>query len=108
MPKITVPQKLLRRHGRSLETGLFVGVDVGGTKVAAGLVNGKGEISAQVRVSMTANSTAERGLESVLSAISHVIPGAPASVSGIGICAPGPLDPNTGVILNPPNVPCWR
>jgi glucokinase len=26
----------------------------------------------------------------------------------IGICAPGPLDPRTGVVLNPPNVPCWR
>ncbi len=24
------------------------------------------------------------------------------------MCAPGPLDPLTGVILNPPNVPCWR
>src|SRR5205085_5448551 len=23
-------------------------------------------------------------------------------------CAPGPLDPTTGIILNPPNVPCWR
>ena len=29
-------------------------------------------------------------------------------VRGIGICAPGPLDPNTGVVVNPPNVPCWR
>src|SRR5262249_7996729 len=27
---------------------------------------------------------------------------------GIGICAPGPLDPTTGVILNPPNIPSWR
>jgi len=26
----------------------------------------------------------------------------------IGVCAPGPLDPRTGVVLNPPNVPCWR
>ena len=29
-------------------------------------------------------------------------------VGGIGICAPGPLDPKTGVIWNPPNLPCWR
>src|ERR1700735_3044352 len=26
----------------------------------------------------------------------------------IGICAPGPLDPKTGIVLNPPNLPCWR
>jgi glucokinase len=29
-------------------------------------------------------------------------------VTSIGICAPGPLDPKTGVVLNPPNLPCWR
>jgi glucokinase len=29
-------------------------------------------------------------------------------VRGIGICSPGPLDPRTGVIINPPNLPCWR
>jgi len=24
------------------------------------------------------------------------------------LCSPGPLDPVNGVIINPPNVPCWR
>jgi len=91
-----------------LKNDLFVGVDVGGTKVAAGLVNSEGEISTQARVAMTSNSSAQRGLESVLSAISHVIPQGAAGLAGIGICAPGPLDPQTGVIINPPNVPCWR
>lgn len=88
--------------------GLFVGVDVGGTKVAAGLVDAKGEISAQVRVPMVSNSSAEEGLNAVLSAIAQVVPRGTEGVRGIGICAPGPLDPATGVILNPPNVPCWR
>jgi glucokinase len=86
----------------------FVGVDVGGTKVAAGLVNEDGEISTQVRVAMASESTSQRGLDSVLSAITHVIPHDAEDIAGIGICAPGPLDPQTGVILNPPNIPCWR
>lgn len=30
------------------------------------------------------------------------------SVQGIGIAAPGPLDPWTGVIFNPPNMPGWH
>jgi glucokinase len=29
-------------------------------------------------------------------------------ISGIGICAPGPLDPRAGVVINPPNLPGWR
>src|SRR4029077_17083092 len=31
-----------------------------------------------------------------------------SSISGIGICAPGPLNPKTGVVVNPPNLPGWR
>ena len=88
--------------------GLFVGVDIGGTKVAAGLVDANGEIGSQTRLLMVTNASAEEGLSAVLQAIAQVLPHADAQVSGIGICAPGPLDPQTGVILNPPNVPCWR
>jgi glucokinase len=87
---------------------LFLGVDVGGTKVAAGLVNASGEIVSHTRVPMVSNSSAEEGLQAVLSAIAEVLPGGASGISGIGICAPGPLDPKTGIILNPPNVPCWR
>ncbi len=87
---------------------LFVGVDVGGTKVAAGLVNANGEISSHIRVPMISNLSAQEGLSAVLAAIAKVLPNGTGHVSGIGICAPGPLDPTTGVILNPPNVPCWR
>jgi len=86
---------------------LFVGVDIGGTKVAAGLVNADGEITSHVRVPMV-NGTAQDGLDAVLSAIGKALPKDSRSVQGIGICAPGPLDPRNGVILNPPNLPCWR
>jgi glucokinase len=86
---------------------LFVGVDIGGTKVAAGLVNASGEITSQVRVPMVTVS-AEHGLSAVLSAIAKALPQDCRPIRGIGICAPGPLDPRSGMILNPPNLPCWR
>ena len=88
-----------------------LGVDIGGTKVAAGLVNAKGEILFHTRVPMPAHGTAAEGFAAVQSAIEAVFAAHPDSrphLAGIGICAPGPLDPATGVILNPPNVPCWR
>jgi glucokinase len=92
---------------------VFVGVDVGGTKVAAGVVDANGEIISQTRVPMVSTASADEGLSAVLQAIAQILPGetlqhGSARVAGIGICAPGPLDPTTGVILNPPNVPCWR
>src|SRR6266852_215141 len=91
----------------------FIGVDVGGTKVAAGLVNSSGEITHRMRVPMVAEE-AVAGLAAVISAIDSVSaaaklePNIQGSISGIGICAPGPLDPRTGVVINPPNLPGWR
>jgi glucokinase len=88
-----------------------LGVDIGGTKVAAGLVDTEGTILFQTRMAMRAHGSATEGFGAVQSAIEAVFaarPEARTSLMGIGICAPGPLDPATGVILNPPNVPCWR
>ncbi|HEX3600184.1 MAG TPA: ROK family protein [Lacipirellulaceae bacterium] len=88
-----------------------LGVDIGGTKVAAGLVDFHGTILHQTRVSMPARGSTAAGFAAVQSAIDAIFkarPDARANLTGIGICAPGPLDPKTGVILNPPNVPCWR
>jgi glucokinase len=90
-----------------------IGVDVGGTKVAAGLVNAAGEITFQSRTPMTANNAAA-GLAAVISAIdavraaSNAEAGTVSPISGIGICAPGPLDPCNGIVINPPNLPGWR
>lgn len=96
-------------------SGVFViGVDVGGSKVAAGLVDGQGEILLQRRLAMVSNGTASAGLNAVVSAIDSLCAGCSVDPStdtqllGIGICAPGPLDPKSGVIVNPPNLPCWR
>ncbi len=89
----------------------FLGVDVGGTKVAAGLVDASGNILFHTRVPMVATGDAATGFAAVVSAINAVFaaqPNARAALAGIGVCAPGPLDPRTGIVLNPPNVPCWR
>jgi glucokinase len=90
---------------------MTIGVDIGGTKVAAGLVNACGEISHKTRVPMVSTGDAEKGFAAVEAAVAAIFDDAPearGAVKGIGICSPGPLDPKTGVVLNPPNLPCWR
>jgi glucokinase len=90
---------------------LVIGVDVGGTKVAAGFVDPQGEIKQHTRTEMNPRGTAEEGLAAVTSAIDALLELAPESrgtAQRSGICAPGPLDQSTGMVLNPPNVPCWR
>ena len=88
---------------------LVLGVDIGGTKVAAGLVNSAGEIVAKTRVPMHAGGTASQALDCVYQAIDKALalPPAKEKVSAIGLSSPGPLDPHTGVVLHTPNLPCW-
>jgi len=87
---------------------LLLGIDIGGTKVAAGLVNHSGEIIFKTRNPMNPRGTEEEGLEAVKTAIDAALKHAEGGLDGIGIISPGPLDPKTGIILNPPNLPCWR
>jgi glucokinase len=85
-----------------------LGVDIGGTKIAVGIVDGSGKILAQGRTPMVANGTPEAALDAVVSAIDSMLSSSAVDIEGIGICAPGPLDPKSGIVLNPPNLPCWR
>jgi glucokinase len=91
--------------------GLIIGVDIGGTKVAAGLVDSSGKIQRQIREPMVSDRDAATGLAAVRRAIDALLDGdrkSVATIRGIGICSPGPLDPITGIVINPPNVTCWR
>lgn len=90
-----------------------IGVDIGGTKVAAGIVRSDGLISVRTRCAMISNGSATTGLSAVMDAIKIVSEqarsqGNCATIQAIGVCSPGPLDPQTGTVLNPPNLPCWR
>src|SRR5580698_3975990 len=88
---------------------MIVGVDIGGTKVAAAMVTAAGEILQKTRVPMVTTGDAATGFAAVKEAIGAILSVAPeAPITGIGICSPGPLDPQTGVVVNPPNLPGWR
>lgn len=87
----------------------ILGVDVGGTKIAVGLVNAAGTIVYSTRVRMNALGSAKEALACVVEAIAVAFRDNPGvNVRAIGLCAPGPLDPHVGVVTNPPNLPCWR
>lgn len=88
---------------------LVLGVDIGGTKVAVGLVNTRGEVLHASRAPMLVHGSAEQGLRAVCEAINAVIVHAAAKkVEAIGLCSPGSVDSKTGTVLRTANLPCWR
>jgi glucokinase len=97
--------------GQAMAKSVTLGVDIGGTKVAAGLVDSSGNVLFKARVPMVATGDAAAGFAAVKGAVDAVLaanPRAKEGLAGIGICSPGPLDPRSGVVINPPNLPCWR
>jgi glucokinase len=88
---------------------LILGVDIGGTKVAVGLVNSRGQIRHAARAPMATRGSAEQGFRAVLHAMDTVMPQARvAGVRAIGVCAPGWVDSERGILLSATNLPCWR
>jgi glucokinase len=79
--------------------GVFVGVDIGGTKCAVVFGDGEGRILRKEKFP-TADS------ESTLRRVEEIIERADA-VCAIGISCGGPLDCARGLILSPPNLPGW-
>ncbi|HEX5013348.1 MAG TPA: ROK family protein [Candidatus Limnocylindrales bacterium] len=89
---------------------IVLGLDVGGTKLAAGVVTGEGRVLSSV----TAPSEAHQGPAAMIAR--HIELGRQAvsdsglgrdAIDAIGIACGGPLDSASGVIQSPPNLPGW-
>src|SRR5256885_12908153 len=92
---------------RDVSEKIVLGVDIGGTKVAAGLVNAAGEIVSKTRVSMNATGSASQAMDCVHQAIEKAMAASNGTVAAMGVSSTGPLDPHSGIVLHTPNLPCW-
>ncbi len=84
-----------------------IGVDMGGTKILAAVVNAEGRILAAAKIPTKADKGATVVIDRIASCIQKAIDKsrvAPESIQAVGIGAPGPLDPGTGVVIFAPNL----
>lgn len=80
-----------------------VGIDLGGTKVAAGVVSEDGHIHRILREGVILN----RGPSGLIEQIARIIKELQRSfpkIQGVGLASAGPLDPATGRLLDPTNL----
>lgn len=90
----------------SSKSDLFVAVDVGGTQIRAALCAPDGTILRRVADLTKRREGTGSVMDRIERAVRQVWP-ADGRVAGIGVAAPGPLDPWRGVILRCPNIPGW-
>ncbi len=85
----------------------FIAVDIGGTQIRAALCDSEGKIHRRVADLTRVHEGPDAVMRRIERAIDQVWP-ADAPVVAIGVAAPGPLDPWSGVILGAPNIPGWK
>ncbi len=83
-----------------------IGIDIGGTKVAAGIVDQDGGILATDRAPMVKDSH-ETMLESICAVVDRLLAQGHAQPDAIGIAVPGTVDRDRGVAVSAVNVG-WR
>ena len=88
-------------------------IDIGGTKFAAGLVTGLGEIISARRIVNPQGTDPEALFAALVKVVDSVLhaaglePEAAAELPGIGIATAAPLDRDAGTV-SPVNIPAWR
>src|SRR5215472_10425668 len=90
---------------------LFVGLDVGGSSMKAGVVDDAGRPLSAVSLATEAQRGQEFGLERMCETIRQAVAAAELrldQVAAIGVATPGTMDIPGGLILDPPNLKPWR
>lgn len=90
---------------------LILGVDIGGTKIAAAIVTEEGKITARGSGPTSAQAGPETVIDNIFAIIDKVISSAnvaPRQLSCIGIAAAGIIDSENGKVIFSPHLPGWR
>lgn len=83
-------------------------VDIGGTKIAVGVVNSDGRLLARRECPTDADGGYSAALDRIVSMLREVQDSARAKITGIGIGSTGPVYPLTGEIGDVNFFPGWR
>ncbi len=84
------------------------GVDIGGTKIAVGVVDQAGHILAKNECPTDAQRGFDHAMQQVAALLHQCAKQASAKLRGIGIGCAGPLDSKTGILGNVNNLPGWK
>ena len=83
-------------------------VDIGGTKIAVGIVDAHGNVMSKVESPTDVSLAYSNGLEQITSMLREAAHTAGMKISGIGIGSTGPVNPFTGAFGDVDFIPQWR
>jgi glucokinase-like ROK family protein len=98
-------------YGLDPNSFYVVGVELGVTNIRSVAINLKAEVISDFIVETQSANGREAMLQNIFFAIDEVMTNSKidrAKFAGIGISSPGPVDPDSGIVLTPPNLNDWH
>ena len=96
-------------YGLAIGEPVAIAVDLGGTQFRVAAVTRLPQILHRIAAPTRADAPPHTVIEDITRVVAEVcdaVAGHP--VQGLGVTAPGPLDHETGVVFQAPNLPNWR
>jgi glucokinase len=90
---------------------LFLGIDLGGTKILSAVVDSEGKMLSRDHTITPAAKGPEAVIQAILNSVDRALgqAGLPStSLQAIGVGAPGLSNPESGILLTSPNLPGWQ
>ncbi|HEX3662910.1 MAG TPA: ROK family protein [Acidobacteriaceae bacterium] len=90
------------------EIRMLAGIDVGGTKIAVGLVDASGHVVRREDTPIYVSRGPDEATERILAILRRQMEGTGLKVTGVGIGCTGPVDPITGEVGDVNTLPGWQ
>lgn len=91
------------------DVAAVLALDLGASRLRAGVVDGDGRVVARAEARAPVEAGPQGVIATAIGMLRRVREAAPAAtrdaIAGVGIAAPGPLDPAAGALVEPPNMP---
>ncbi len=89
----------------------YIGIDLGGTNVKAGVVSDEGDVCSRVEMPTEVDVGQDHSVGRIIQCARNAAAEAGIDASrirGIGVGSPGPLDIYNGIVVAPVNFPTWK
>lgn len=86
---------------------LALAIDVGGTNTRVAVVDRDGSVLQRERAPTLAEQGTEQAMARLTATASRLMLAAGGRFAGVGIALGSPVDPETGIMYNPPSLPGW-
>ncbi len=91
------------------ERPFILALDLGGTQFRVALANRQGKILRRLAAPTNAKEGRHQVVQRINRALWEIVsPVGVDAILGMGVSCPGPINPKTGVLLTPPNLPGWN